>query len=370
MIKTFRIRSGFSCSDNRKSKTCTAFDKLRPRACRGELSRSIQNRKWAGVVALVLTFAMCGAVALAQQPTKVPRIGYLTANSPSAMAARNEAFRQGLRGLGYIEGENMFIEYRYAEGKLDRLPALAAELVRLKVDIIVSGGSVPTGAAKEATVTIPIIMTNDGNPVGNGFVASLARPGGNITGLSTLAPELSGKRLELLKETVPKLSRVAFFGTSTQPDNAQVLKEVELAAGAFGVKLQVLDVRSPKDIETVFRAASKGRADAVLMLVSGAISGPHRTQILDLVLKSRLPVIYAAASWVEAGGLMFYGVSLNDLDRRAATYVDKILKGAKPADLPVEQPMKFELIINLKAAKQIGLTIPPNVLARADRVIK
>jgi ABC-type uncharacterized transport system substrate-binding protein len=178
------------------------------------------------------------------------------------MAARNEAFHQGLRGLGYIEGKNMVIEYRYAEGKLDRLPALAAELVRLKVDIIVSGGSAPTGASKEATATIPIVMTNDGDPVGNGFVASLARPGGNITGLSTLAPELGGKRLELLKEIIPRLSRVAVFGTSTQPDYAQLLKEVELAAGAFGVKLQVLDVRSPKDIETAFRAASKGRADA------------------------------------------------------------------------------------------------------------
>jgi ABC-type uncharacterized transport system substrate-binding protein len=306
----------------------------------------------------------------AQQPTKVPRIGYLTANSPSAMAARNEAFRQGLRGLGYIEGKNMVIEYRYAEGKLDRLPALAAELVRLKVDIIVSGGSAPTGAAKEATATIPIVMTQDGDPIGNGFVASLARPGGNITGLSTLAPELSGKRLELLKEIIPRLSRVAVFVSSNSADYVQLLKEVELAAGAFGVKLQVLDMRSPKDIETAFRAASKGRADAVLMLASGAITSPHRTQILDLVVKSRLPVIYAAASWMEPGGLMSYGVSQNDLDRRAATYVDKILKGAKPADLPVEQPKKFEFIINLKAAKQIGLTIPPNVLARADRVIK
>jgi putative ABC transport system substrate-binding protein len=321
-------------------------------------------------ILIAVVLLALGVIAEAQQPAKVPRIGYLTANSPSAMAARNEAFRQGLRGLGYLEGKNMVIEYRYAEGKLDRLPALAAELVRLKVDIIVSGGSVPTGAAKEATATIPIVMTNDGDPVGNGFVASLARPGGNITGLSTVAPELSGKRLELLIEIIPRLSRVAVFGTSTQPDNAQVLKEVDIAAGAFGVKLQVLDVRSPKDIETAFRAAIKGRADAVLMLVSGAITGPHKTQILDLVVKSRLPVIYAAQSWLEPGGLMSYGVSQNDLDRRAATYVDKILKGAKPADLPVEQPIKFELIINLKAAKQIGLTIPPNVLARADRVIR
>jgi putative ABC transport system substrate-binding protein len=269
-----------------------------------------------------------------------------------------------------VEGKNIVVEYRYAEGKADRERELAAELVRLKVDVIVTGGSTATRSTKEATVTIPIVMTQDSDPVGNGFVASLARPGGNITGLSTLAPELSGKRLELLKEIIPRLSRVAVFVSSNSADYVQLLKEVELAAGAFGVKLQVLDVRSPKDIETAFRAASKGRADAVLMLASGAITSPNRTQILDLVVKSRLPVIYAAASWMEPGGLMAYGVNVNDLDRRAATYVDKILKGTKPGDIPVEQPTKFEFIVNLKAAKQIGLTIPPNVLVRADKVIK
>ena len=213
-------------------------------------------------------------------------------------------------------------------------------------------------------------MTQDRDPVGNGFVASLARPGGNITGLSTLAPELSGKRLELLKEIVPKLSRVAVFGTSTSPGNAQALREMELAAGALKVKLQYLDVLDPKDIETAFRAASKGRADAVLMMVAGPVLSAHRTQIAELAVKNRLPAIYTRPEFVEAGGLMTYGVNITDLDRRAATYVDKILKGAKPADLPVEQPTKFEFIINLKAAKQIGLTIPPNVLVRADRVIK
>ena len=212
-------------------------------------------------------------------------------------------------------------------------------------------------------------MAFDNDPVGNGFVASLARPGGNITGLSTLAPEISGKQLELLKEIVPKLSRVAVLGTSTNPGNAQALKEMELAAGAFGVQLQYLDVLGPKDIETAFRAASKGRADAVLVLASPVLNS-HRTQIADLAVKNRLPAIYRRAEFVEDGGLMSYGVSFTDLSRRAATYVDKILKGAKPADLPVEQPTKFEFIINLKAAKQIGLTIPPNVLARADRVIK
>jgi ABC-type uncharacterized transport system substrate-binding protein len=247
-----------------------------------------------------------------------------------------------------------------------------AELVRLKVDIIVTGGGPATRAAKEATSTIPIVMTNDADPVASGIVASLARPGGNITGLSNFAPELSGKRLEILREVVPTLSRVAVFETSTRPDNAQLLKEVDLAAGALKVKLQYLDVLSPKDIGPAFRAAGKGRAEAILMMVSGPTINPHRTQVVELAVKSRLPVIYPARQVVEAGGLMSYGLNQDDLDldRRAATYVDKILKGAKPADLPVEQPKKFELIINLKAAKQIGLTIPPNVLVRADKVIK
>ena len=317
----------------------------------------------------VLLFALSFPAA-AQQPTKDSRIANLIGPSPSADLARTEAFRQGLRELGYVEGKNIVIELRSAEGKLDRLPGLAAELVRLKVDVIVTGGPTATRAAKQATSTIPIVMAQDTDPVGNGFVASLARPGGNITGLSTFAPELSGKRLELLKETIPKLSRVAVFGTSTYPGNAQSLKEVELAAKAFGVKLQYLDVLSPKDIETAFQAAGKGRADAVLMMVSGAIARDHRTEIIELAVKNRLPVIYEGGHYVEAGGLMTYGVNSNDLDRRAATYVDKILKGAKPAELPVEQPIKFEFIVNLKAAKQIGLTIPPNVLVRADRVIK
>jgi putative tryptophan/tyrosine transport system substrate-binding protein len=321
--------------------------------------------------ALCVTLFALSVSAEAQQAKKIPRIGYLGATSVSATSDRTEPFRQGLRELGYVEGKNIVIEWRSAEGKLDRLPALAAELVRLKVDIIVTSGPIPTRAAKEATVTIPIVMAQDSDPVANGFVASLARPGGNITGLSTLRPELSGKQLELLKEIVPKLSRVAVFGTSTHPGNAQSLKEVELAARGFGVKLQYLDILDPKDIETAFRAARKGRADAVLFLVAGGVaSSGHRTQIVDLAVKSRLPVIYGVPEYVEAGGLMNYGVSFTDLDRRAATYVDKIFKGAKPADLPVEQPKKFEFVINLKTAKQIGLTIPPNVLARADKVIK
>jgi putative ABC transport system substrate-binding protein len=321
-------------------------------------------------VCLLLTvfqFAVCPAEA--QQPAKIPRIGYLDAVSLSVSAVRVEAFRQGLGKLGYVEGKNIFIEWRSAEGKLDRLPALAAELVHLKVDMIVTGGRSATRAAKQATSTIPIVMTQDSDPVANGFVASLARPGGNITGLSTLAPELSGKQLELLKEITPKLSRVAVFGSSTNPANAQSLREVEIAARAFKVELQYIDVLDPKDIETAFRAATNGRPDGVMVL-NGAVFESRRTQIVDLAGKSRVAAIYYKSEFVEDGGLIAYATSWTDLSRRAATYVDKILKGAKPADLPVEQPIKFELVINLKAAKQIGLTIPPNVLARADRVIK
>ncbi len=308
-------------------------------------------------------------LAAAQQPKKVPRIGFLGAAFPSSDPARHEAFRQGLRALGWVEGKNIAIEYRFAEGKPDRLPELARELVNLKVDLIVTGGPAGTRAVKEANIMIPIVMAQDPDPVGNGFVASFARPGGNITGLSGPSPEISGKHLELLKEIVPKLSRVAVLGNSTEAGNARALRQIELAAGAFRVQLQYLDVRSSTDIETAFRAASKGRADAVLLLGSPIITS-HGTQFAALAVKSRLPTIYPFPEFVEAGGLVSYGVSISDLYRRAATYVDKILKGAKPADLPVERPTKFELVINLKTAKQIGLTIPPNISARADKVIR
>src|SRR5713226_6675919 len=328
----------------------------------------MHNKKIFYLALGALLFALC-LPAEAQQAKKVPRLGFLSATSLSTISARIEALRQGLRELGYVEGKNIVIEWRSAEGKADLLPALAAELVRLKVDIIVSGGASDTRVAKSATNTIPIVMTQDTDPVGLGYVASLARPGGNITGLSTLASEISGKRLELLKEIIPKLSRVAVLGTSTRPGNAQSLKEVELAAGAFKVQVQYLDVLDGKDIETAFRAATKRRADAILVLQSPVFNS-YRIQIVDLAVKSRLPAIYPQAEYMEAGGLMYYGASLTDMFRRAATYVDKILKGAKPADLPVEQPMKFEFVINLKTAKQIGLTIPPNVLVRADKVIK
>jgi ABC-type uncharacterized transport system substrate-binding protein len=328
--------------------------------------------KKAGVLSILVVVALLAvaAVADAQQPKKVHRIGWLGAGSSPSQLPRTEAFRQGLRELGYVEGKNIVIEYRHAEAQYDRLPVLAAELVRLKVDVIVTGGGPATLAAKQATSTIPIVMANDPDPVADGIVASLAQPGGNITGLSNLAPEIGGKQLELLKETVPRLSRVAVLWSSTIPGYSQIGKEVELAAAALKVKLQFQEVLSPKDIEIAFRAASKGRADAVLSLVSGPVANPYRTQTAKLAVKSRLPAIYRNREDVEAGGLMFYGVTVTDLDRRAATYVDKILKGRKPADLPVEQPTKFEFIINLKAAKQIGLTIPQIVLARVDKVIR
>jgi putative ABC transport system substrate-binding protein len=326
-------------------------------------------RKRLALYCLLIIVLLITDLAAAQQAKKVPRIGFLVASNSSANSDRIEAFRQGLRELGYVEGKNIVIEYRAAEGKLDRLPGLAAELIDHNADVIVTAGPADTRAAKKATTTIPIVMTFDNDPVGNGFVASLARPGGNITGMSTLAPELSGKQLELLKEIVPKLSRVAVFGNSTNPGNGLALREIERAAGALKVKLQILDVLNPRDIEAAFRTASKGRDEAVLVLGSPVINS-QRTQLVDLAVKSRLPAIYYTAEVVEAGGLMAYGVNRNDLARRAATYVDKILKGAKPADLPVEQPIKFEFIVNLKAAKQIGLTIPPNVLVRADRVIR
>jgi len=323
-----------------------------------------------GKLARLITILLLAFVhpAEAQQPQKVPRIVYLSLGG-AMNSVRVEAFRQGLRQLGYAEGKDIVIEHRSGEGKLDRLNEQTAELVRLKVNIIVTGGPAPTRAAKAATSTIPIVMASDPDPVGNGFVSSLARPGGNVTGLSRLAPEMSAKQLELLKDTVPKLSRVAVLGSSTIPGHTLQLREIGLAAGAFDIQLQYLDVLGPKDFQNAFRAAIKERANAIIFLGSGLL-GPQRTHIFEFTVKNRLPAIYPRPETVEAGGLMSYGVNQTDLDRRAATYVDKILKGAKPAHLPVEQPTKFELVINLKTAKQIGLTIPPNMLARADKVIR
>jgi putative tryptophan/tyrosine transport system substrate-binding protein len=320
------------------------------------------------LVALCLSALLFPALIRAQ-PAKIPRIGFLITSSPSAMAPRLEAFRHGLRELGYAEGKDIIIEQRYGEGSSDQLAALAAELARFKVDVLVTSGPTATRPAQQATSTIPIVMTFDDDPVGSGFVATLARPGGNITGLSTLAPEISGKRLELLKETLPMLGRVAVVGTSSRQGVAQAMKEMELAAAAFRLKLEFLDISDPKGIESMFRDAAKAFADAVLVLQS-PIFNSYRAHTAELAVKSRIPTVYPASQYVVDGGLMSYGANIADLDRRAASYVDRILKGAKPADLPVEQPTKFELIINLKAAKQIGLTIPPNVLARADKVIR
>jgi putative ABC transport system substrate-binding protein len=343
------------------------MERVRIDSLRVRLKSALRNLKSAILIGALL-FALCAA-AEAQQPKKVPRIAWLTSSPLSGNANRIEAFRQGLRELGYVEGENVVIEYRSGEGNRDRVRALAVELVRLKVDIIVTAGASTTRSAKAATATVPIVMAQDIDPVGSGFVASLARPGGNITGLSVLGPELSGKRLELLKEIVPKLSRVAVLGTSTVPGHSQMMGEIERAAKAISVELQYLDVLDSKSIETALRAANKGRAEVILTLQSPVLFS-QRAQIMDLAVKNRFPVMYFQTEYVEAGGLMSYSANLNDLARRAATYVDKILKGAKPADLPVEQPKKFDFVINLKAAKQIGLTIPPNVLVRADRVIK
>jgi putative ABC transport system substrate-binding protein len=300
----------------------------------------------------------------AQQKRGVARIGYL---SGGGVGPRTDAFREGLRELGYMEGKNIFIESRAAQGKIDRLPTLASELVRLKVEVLVTLGAADTRAAKNATDAIPIVMAQDPDPVGNGFVASLARPGGNITGLSSLRSDLNGKRLELLKEILPKLSRLTVLGSSTNPANAQQLRETELAAVPLRIQVQNVDVRNLDDIKRVFR--DNGQTEAVFVL-GGPFLYIYRAQLAEFAAKSRLPTTYPASEYVTIGGLMSYGVHLNDLSRRAATYVDKILKGARPADLPVEQPTKFELVINLKAAKQIGLTIPPNVLARADRVTR
>jgi putative tryptophan/tyrosine transport system substrate-binding protein len=305
----------------------------------------------------------------AQQANRVPRIGWLVTGVPSSSALNLEAFRQGLRDLGYIEGKNIQIESRYAEG-LDRLPSLVVELVQLKVDVLISGTLVAIRAAKQATNTIPIVMVLSVDPVATGLVDSLARPGGNITGLTNLARDLSGKRLELFKEVVPGISHVGMLWDVDDPSGAIGFKEYEAVARALKVQLQSLEVRGPNpDLEGAFQAAAKGRANA-LITIRGSLFNRYPKRIADLAIKNRLPLMFERNEYVETGGLMSYATNDVDQWRRAATYVDKILKGNKPSDLPVEQPTRFELVFNLKTAKQIGLTIPPNVLARADKVIK
>jgi putative tryptophan/tyrosine transport system substrate-binding protein len=318
-----------------------------------------------------LTFAVVPAplAAGAQQPAKVPRIGYLV---PNLAATPPEAFRQGLRDLGYVEGRNLMIEYRDAEGKFERLPALAAELVALKVDIIVAPNTVGVLAAKQATRTLPIVFATAGDPVASGLVTSLARPGGNVTGLSILAPELIGKCLELLKQAVPGVSRVAALwepGVVGERLDKDMLKRAEVAARALGVRLQFVEARRPENFDRAFADMTRARAGALTVLGS-TMFATERRRLVDLAAKNRLPAVYPWREFVDAGGLMAYGPNIADLFRRAATYVDKILKGAKPGDLPVEQPTKFELIINLRTAKTIGLTIPQSLLLRADEVLQ
>ena len=327
------------------------------------------------IFSVVLTVLFLAAVdlAAAQQPKKVPRIGYLSGQDPATESTRAEAVRLALRELGYIEGQNIAIEYRYAEGKLDRYPELAAELVRLRVDIIlVAGGNPPIQAAKNATKIIPIVMMGGGSdPVEAGLVESLARPGGNVTGITNLGTELGGKRLELLKETVPKLVRVAVLYQSAAPSSVLEVKEVlPVAARALRLTIQPWEVRAADDFENVFAALNKQRPDGLYVLGGGVLMRINRKRIASLALKSRLPSVYNLREFVDAGGLMSYGADLADSHRRVAYFVDRILKGAKPADLPVEQPTKFELVVNLKTAKQIGVTIPQSLLYRADKVIR
>jgi putative ABC transport system substrate-binding protein len=351
MQRKFRIQFGCSCSDNLKSK--------------------IQNRKWLGLSVIAFVILSAGAAARAQQPKKIARIGLLGGMSTTTFADRMKVFRQQLRNLGYSEGKNIVFEERWAEGNLDRLSELAAELVKAKVDVLVTfGGTAPAMVAKNATSTIPIVMAAGGtDPVKAGLVASLARPGGNMTGLANSFTELRGKQMELLKETIPKLFRIAVVWNPDSPAGSANVRETESEARALGLRIQSLEVRKVDHFENVFQSAKKEHAGAVLITTNPMFS-THIGRIAGLTIKHRLPAIQAQKEFVDAGGLMMYGPSGTEIYRRAAIYIDKILKGAKPGELPVERPSKFEFIINLKTAKQIGLTIPPNVLARADRVIR
>jgi putative ABC transport system substrate-binding protein len=337
-----------------------------------ESSKRIGNKRMSRIFVFIclLPAVFLPADSGAQQPKKVFRIGYLSPTDPATESARSGAFRQGLRDLGYIEGKNFVIEYRYLEGKLDQAPGLVDELVQLNVDALVVQVLPGIRAAKQATKAIPIVMVASVDPVATGIVDSLARPGGNITGLTTLGRDLSGKRLELLKEAVPRLSRVGVLWTTDAPAAAISFKEYEAAARALKIPLQSLEVRIPSlDFEGAIQAAAKGGVGALITVSAGALNR-HSKRIAALAIQNRLPTMCEGSVYIETGCLMFYGANDADQYRRAAVYVDKILKGAKPTDLPVEQPKKFELVINLKTAKQIGLMIPPNVLARADRVIK
>jgi putative tryptophan/tyrosine transport system substrate-binding protein len=351
MIRIFLTEFRITRSDNRKSK--------------------IANQKWLGLSVIAFVLVVTGAVAEAQQTGKVPRVGFLGTSTAAGSAVLLEAFWQEMRKLGWIEGKNITIEYRFAEQKNERMPELAADLVRLKVDVIVGTSPGPALAAKKATTTIPIVVTSAGDPVGAGLVASLARPGGNVTGLASLSRELNTKRLEILKDAVPKLARVGLL----RPPGAGIAQNLQLndlrpAALALKLKLEEIETQvDAKGLESAFKTAKQKQVNAI-MTTTTPLFFAERKRIVELAGKNRLPAIYAQKEFVDEGGLMSYGADYVDLYRRAAVYVDKILKGAKPADLPVQQATKFEFVINLKAAKQIGLTVPPEVLARANKVIR
>jgi putative ABC transport system substrate-binding protein len=330
----------------------------------------MNKARWSSILVGTILLAVA-VLAEAQQPKKVPRIGYIGLNRPEEVAHIIKIFKDGLEEVGYHEGRNLVLEFRFANGRPERLPSLAAELVRLTPDVIVSGGANPVIAViKQATTRIPIVMAVSNDPVGAGFVESLARPGGNVTGLSNdPTPEIMGKRLELLKETMPRLSRVGFLWNPVPP-GAQTFKKVaESTASQLGIAFYAVGAKGRDEFETALATLAKQRVEGVLVLNDPVFYGP-RAQLVDIVANYRLPAMYSLREWPESGGLMSYGPDISGQYRLAASYVDKILKGAKPADLPVEQPRKFEFVINLKTAKQIGLTIPPNVLARADKVIK
>jgi putative ABC transport system substrate-binding protein len=328
------------------------------------------RRRLAAVVMVLLLTAPLGPAA-AQPAVKVPKVGYISPGSSSdpARVRRFEAFRQGLRELGYVEGQTIVLEPRWAEGRYDRYPALAADLVRLKVDVIVTGGGAATKAAQQVTKTIPIVMSVVIDPLGSGLVSSLAHPGGNLTGTSMMASELVGKQFEVLKEVVPKVSQVALLSNPANPGSAPQLREAETVARALRVELQTLEARNPQEIDSAFAAMTRARVGALVILADAVFTNQVK-QIADLATKKRLPSIYGQREYAEAGGLMVYSSNPFDLERRAATFVDKILKGAKPADLPIEQPSKFDLIINLRTAKALGLTIPSSLLLRADHVVE
>ena len=340
------------------------------RHARGQRQEATTWRRTVGcIVTLALALLLMPLASDAQLPRPIPRIAFLTL-SPGPLAVRSEAFEQGLRELGYVEGQNLILEYWGSAWNIDRLREHAAELVRLGVHVIVTGGPLATRAAQDMTRTIPIVMAGDFDPVGDGFVASLGQPGGNITGVTALTRELSGKRLELLKDTVPGMARVAVLWNPTEVSGARQLRDTEDAARVLGLQIQALEVREPDDLEGVFAAARTGRAEGLTVLAGPGIGQDHRARLVELAAQSRLPTIYRARVFAEAGGLMSYAASDRDMSRRAAYYVDRILKGAKPADLPVEQPMKFELVLNLKTAKALGLTFPPHLLILADEVLK